>query len=34
MIPNPHDLIIIAVFGLLVILELCALRMGLEWWGR
>ena len=32
MIPAPHDLVIIAAFGLAAILELCAIRLGCEWW--
>jgi hypothetical protein len=32
MISDPHDCVLIAVFGLGVALELCALRLGLEWW--
>ena len=31
MIPDPHDLAIIAAFGLLAVLELCALRLWCEW---
>lgn len=31
MIPAPHDCVLIAAFGLLVILELCALRLWCEW---
>ena len=34
MIPAPHGIGIIAAFGLGAILELCALRIGLEWWKR
>lgn len=31
MIPDPHDLVMIAAIGLLAILELCALRLWREW---
>jgi hypothetical protein len=34
MIPDPHSLVIIACFGLLVVLELCALRLWCEWGQR
>jgi hypothetical protein len=31
MIPDLHDCVLIACFGLLGILELCALRLWCEW---